>query len=569
MKSRIVALLLAVLLVTSLLPFGASAARELPIYCVQRNDKVVSLTFDAAWGDDHTQALLNVLNRYNIKATFFLVSTWVDAYPNWVKTLADSGMEVNNHSSTHPHLNQFSYAGVQAEVNGCSDKIQAITGVRPTLFRCPYGEYNDTVIRAVRDLGVTPIQWDVDSLDWSGNSASDITNRVLSKVKPGSIILFHNDGAHTTEALPGIIETLFAQGYSIVPVSKNIYSGSYRIDESTGTQIPLAPEAPVLSISGDTLSMTCSTSDAEIHFTLDGSDPAASSARYTAPFPVSKGTTVRACAVRTGMDNSPISYITYSAGGTVMKDVKVTDWYYEALDRAVSMGIINGTAPEVMSPNTALTRAMLVTMLYRLASPEATGAAVPFTDVNLGQYYYAPLCWAVQNGIVSGYEDNTFRPNNVITRAELSTMIARYLGSIGHKLPNDLSVLEPFTDAGSIPSWARESMAAMVSLGIVNGYENHTIGAALSATRAEAVTILLRAADLPKPEPVEPEPTAPVEESPAPSASPVPTESPAPTESPVPEETPAPEEPSQSPAPEETPPAEAPVETEAPAAQQS
>lgn len=559
MKSRVVALLLAVLMVTSLLPFGASAARELPIYCVQRNDKVVSFTFDAAWGDDHTQALLNVLNRYNIKATFFLVSTWVDAYPAWVKTLADSGMEVNNHSSTHPHLNQFSYAGVQAEVNGCSDKIQAITGVRPTLFRCPYGEYNDTVIRAVRDLGVTPIQWDVDSLDWSGNSASDITNRVLSKVKPGSIILFHNDGAHTTEALPEIIETLFAQGYSIVPVSKNIYSGSYRIDD-TGKQIPLAPEAPVLSISGDTVSMTCSTPDAEIHYTLDGSEPTAGSARYTAPVPVSKGTTVRACAVRSGMDNSPVTYITYAGSGTVMKDVKVNDWYYEALDRAVGMGIINGTAPEIMSPNTALTRAMLVTMLYRLASPEASVAAVPFTDVDLGQYYYAPLCWAVQNGIVSGYEDSTFRPNNVITRAELSTMIARYLSSIGHKLPTDLSVLEPFTDAGSIPSWAKENMAAMVKLGIINGYEDHTIGAARSATRAEAVTILLRAADLPKPE--EPEPTAPPEESPAPSESPVPTESP------VPEETAAPEEPAEAPVPEETAAPETPVVTEAPTEQQ-
>ena len=169
MKTRIIGFLLAVLMVAALLPFGASAAQEHPIYCVQRNDKVVSLTFDAAWGDDHTQTLLNILNQYQVKATFFLVSIWVDAYPNWVKTLADSGMEIMNHSSTHPHLAQLSYSQVQAEVSGCSDKIQAITGVRPTLFRCPYGEYNNTVIRAIHDLGVTPIQWDVDSLDWSGN----------------------------------------------------------------------------------------------------------------------------------------------------------------------------------------------------------------------------------------------------------------------------------------------------------------------------------------------------------------------------------------------------------------
>ena len=524
MKSRVAAFLLAVLMVTALLPFGASAARELPIYCVQRSDKVVSLTFDASWGDDHTQTLLNILNRYHVKATFFLVSIWVDDYPHWVKTLSDSGMEIMNHSSTHGHLGQMSYAQVQAEVNGCSDKIQAITGVRPTLFRCPYGEYNNTVIRAVRDLGVTPIQWDVDSLDWSGNSADEIKSRVLSKVKPGSIVLFHNDGAHTTEALPEIIETLLSRGYSIVPVSQNIYAGSYTIDDA-GTQIPLAPAAPALSVDGGTVTMTCSTQNAEIHYTTDGSAPTNSSARYTAPITVPKGTTVRACAVLAGMDSSPVTAVTWSANGNVMKDVAVTDWYYDALDRAVSMGVINGTAPDVMSPNTAVTRAQFVTMLYRLAGAEASGAEVPFTDAAAGQYYYAPLCWAVQNEIVNGYEDNTFRPGNVITRAELSAMLARYLRSAGHALPNDRSVLERFDDADSIPDWAVESLAAMAALGIVNGYENHTIGAARSTTRAEAVTMLLRAADLPAPEPDE-----------------AAGESPEPDESSIPEETASPEE---------------------------
>ena len=237
MKSRIAALLLAVLMITALLPFGAAAARELPIYCVQRSDKVVSLTFDASWGDDHTQALLNTLNRYQVKATFFLVSIWVDDYPHWVKTLFDNGMEIMNHSSTHPHLGQMSYAQIQAEVNGCSNKIQAITGVRPTLFRCPYGEYNDTVIRAIRDLGVTPIQWDVDSLDWTGNSAADIASRVLNKVKPGSIVLFHNAAEHTPEALPEILETLLGEGYRIVPVSRILLEGDCFID-STGRQCP-------------------------------------------------------------------------------------------------------------------------------------------------------------------------------------------------------------------------------------------------------------------------------------------------------------------------------------------
>ena len=125
---------------------------------------------------------------------------------------------------------------VQAEVRQCSERIAAITGTEPTLFRCPYGEYNDEVIRAVRDLGVTPVQWDVDSLDWKGISAEEIARRVLTKVQPGSIVLFHNAAEHTPEALPGIIEALQADGYTIVPISENLLQGDYTID-TTGAQV--------------------------------------------------------------------------------------------------------------------------------------------------------------------------------------------------------------------------------------------------------------------------------------------------------------------------------------------
>ena len=124
-------------------------------------------------------------------------------------------------------------------MNTCSDKIEAITGVRPTLFRCPYGEYNDTVITAIRDLGVEPIQWDVDSLDWKGISADEITKRVLDGVKPGSIVLFHNAAEHTPEALAGIIESLQAEGYEFVPISELLLEGETVIYPD-GTQKPAA-----------------------------------------------------------------------------------------------------------------------------------------------------------------------------------------------------------------------------------------------------------------------------------------------------------------------------------------
>ncbi|MGI5976503.1 MAG: polysaccharide deacetylase family protein [Candidatus Limivicinus sp.] len=216
---------------------AAASTRQLPVYCVQRDDKVAALSFDAAWGNEDTQNLIDILNRYNINATFFTVGGWVDKYPESVKALADAGNEVMNHSTSHGHFSAMSEGEIIEDVNNCSDKIEAVTGVRPTLFRCPYGEYDDHVINAVRSTGMTPIQWDVDSLDWKGISASEIQKRVLKNVKPGSIILFHNAAEHTPEALPGIIEALQSDGYRILPVSKILLEGDYSID-NTGRQIP-------------------------------------------------------------------------------------------------------------------------------------------------------------------------------------------------------------------------------------------------------------------------------------------------------------------------------------------
>lgn len=217
---------------------GASAAaRQLPIYCVQKDYKVLSISFDAAWGNEDTQQLIDILAKYKVKATFFVVGAWVDKYPESVKALHDAGHEVMGHSNTHAHFNSLSADEIITDLDACNDKIEAVTGVRPTLFRCPYGEYDDHVINAVRSLGLEPIQWDVDSLDWKELSAAEITERVTSKVQPGSIVLFHNAALHTPEALPGVIEALLQDGYTFVPISQLILTGEYTIDH-TGRQCP-------------------------------------------------------------------------------------------------------------------------------------------------------------------------------------------------------------------------------------------------------------------------------------------------------------------------------------------
>jgi len=151
---------------------GASATnRQLPIYCVQRDQKMVSISFDAAWGNEDTQQLIDIMNQYQVKATFFVVGDWVDRYPESVKALHDAGHEIMNHSNTHAHLPQLSAQQITDDLNACNDKIQAVTGVRPTLIRLPYGDYDDNSIRTIRAMGMEPIQWDVETLATASNSS--------------------------------------------------------------------------------------------------------------------------------------------------------------------------------------------------------------------------------------------------------------------------------------------------------------------------------------------------------------------------------------------------------------
>lgn len=217
----------------------ANTERDLPIYCVKKSDdeKVISISFDAAWGNEDTGKLIEILDKYNVKTTFFVVGAWVDKYPESVKELSDAGHEIMNHSNTHPHMTEISKEQMIEEVTKCDKKIEKITGKKPILFRAPYGDYNDAVVGAMRECGHYTIQWDVDSLDWKNLSPSEITERVTSKVKPGSIVLFHNAALHTPEALPTILEALQKDGYKIVPISKLIIKDNYEVDNS-GMQCP-------------------------------------------------------------------------------------------------------------------------------------------------------------------------------------------------------------------------------------------------------------------------------------------------------------------------------------------
>ncbi len=214
----------------------ANTDRRIPIYCVETEKKQVALSFDAAWGNDDTETLINILKEYNAKATFFVVGAWVDKYPESVKALSDAGHQVMNHSNTHPYMTKIDTSQKLDEIKSCNKKIYDITGVTPTLFRPPYGDYDNATIEAVESLGMYTIQWDVDSLDWKDSATSDsICKRVTSKVKNGSIVLFHNDADCTPAALPNILGCLKDEGYEFVFISDLIYKDNYEIKHD-GTQ---------------------------------------------------------------------------------------------------------------------------------------------------------------------------------------------------------------------------------------------------------------------------------------------------------------------------------------------
>ena len=215
----------------------SASKRLLPIYNVKTEEKKIAISFDAAWGNEETQTLIDILKEYNVKTTFFVVGAWVDKYPDSVKALTAAGHEVCNHSNTHPHMPKLSEADMEKQISACNNKIKAITGVSPILFRPPYGDYSNALVKTTQGLGMYAIQWDVDSLDWKNPTPQQIIDRVTSKVKPGSIVLFHNGAKNTPAALPSILKTLQSQGYTIVPVSQLIMKDHYTID-SAGMQIP-------------------------------------------------------------------------------------------------------------------------------------------------------------------------------------------------------------------------------------------------------------------------------------------------------------------------------------------
>lgn len=249
-KSRTLKICLAIIIVSILLAVsidGVSAAqvyfgypnRKVPVYSVKTEEKMVAISFDAAWGADKTEEIMKILKEYNCNATFFLVGFWTDKYGEIVKKIDENGFEIGTHSNTHPDMTKLSSEQIQQELESSIKLIKDITGKEVKFFRAPYGAYNNTLIDVAAEMGLTTVQWSIDTLDWKGLSGEEICSRVINNVKPGSIILCHNNSDHILEGLPLILDRLIKQGYKIGGIGDLVLTENYEIDRN-GIQIPLS-----------------------------------------------------------------------------------------------------------------------------------------------------------------------------------------------------------------------------------------------------------------------------------------------------------------------------------------
>ena len=213
-----------------------ASEKYLPIYNVQTEENKVAFTMNCAWNADDIDSILETLKNNDVHITFFIVGDWADKYPEAVKKIHEAGHEIGSHSNTHPHVNNLSSEKNLEEIQLSVNKLERITGNKTTLYRSPYGEYNDTVIKTARENGYFTIQWNLDTLDYKGLTGEEMWNRLKNKLDKGSIILSHNGTNHTADSLDMLIKNIKSKGFKVTTVSDLIYQNNYTINKN-GTQI--------------------------------------------------------------------------------------------------------------------------------------------------------------------------------------------------------------------------------------------------------------------------------------------------------------------------------------------
>lgn len=186
--------------------------------------KEVALTFDDGPDDQWTPKVLDVLARFHVKATFFVVGRRCERTPDVLRRIAQEGHMIGNHSWNHPNLAKLNAVEVHSQIQRTDEVIRKLTGTTPVLLRPPYGELSDTVVEEAIKAKKKIILWNVDSLDWMQLNAKQVAANILAHTHPGSIILQHSAGGvgeslqGTVDALPVVIQTLQSRSYKLLTV---------------------------------------------------------------------------------------------------------------------------------------------------------------------------------------------------------------------------------------------------------------------------------------------------------------------------------------------------------------
>ncbi|MFD0674553.1 polysaccharide deacetylase family protein [Cohnella sp. GCM10027633] len=193
--------------------------------------KLVALTFDDGPDGKYTPQVLDILQEYGVKGTFFLVGPQVDKYPDTANRILDEGHSIGNHTWSHKDLTKLTDKEISEQIDKTQQAIADVTGFTPSLMRAPYGAMSDALLDALHERGMSHVYWTVDTRDWAGTSVADMRKDVRSHAKPGAIILMHSFGGrknaleHTLALLPLIIEDLKAKGFEFVTVEEMIDAG--------------------------------------------------------------------------------------------------------------------------------------------------------------------------------------------------------------------------------------------------------------------------------------------------------------------------------------------------------
>ncbi|MFJ5766530.1 polysaccharide deacetylase family protein [Lysinibacillus sp. NPDC093210] len=196
--------------------------------------KYIALTFDDGPSSKVTPRVLQTLKQHDAKATFFMLGNRVEMYPNIAAQVAAEGHEIANHTFSHPNLKKLTQKEMIEEIDKTNNIIEMATGITSTLFRPPYGVYNQDILNYTTSNNYTTILWSVDSLDWKSRNPTTIKKEILSNVTNRSVVLMHDIHTATAEALPELLMSLKKEGYEFVTVSELLTLKEEKVDPYFG-----------------------------------------------------------------------------------------------------------------------------------------------------------------------------------------------------------------------------------------------------------------------------------------------------------------------------------------------